>query len=71
MLPSLAVAMEAVEPRENAIVKRIGMEINVEVILDRLGHIWAHSLFGPLPHLGANSYGPQLINLPTLQMFPP
>ena len=39
MLPSLAVAMEAVEPRENAIVKRIGMEINVEVILDRLGHI--------------------------------
>ena len=39
MLSTLAVAMEAVEPRENAIVKRIGMEINVEVILDRLGHI--------------------------------
>ena len=50
MLPSLAVAMEAVEPRENAIVKRIGMEINVEVILDRPGHIWAYYSFGPLTH---------------------
>ena len=31
----------------------------------RLGHIWAHSSFGPLTHLGPNTFGPQLIWAPT------
>ena len=30
-----------------------------------LGHIWAHSSFGPLTHLGPNTFGPQLIWAPT------
>ena len=31
----------------------------------RLGHIWAQSSFGPLTHLGPNTFGPQLIWAPT------
>ena len=30
----------------------------------RLGHIWAQSSFGPLTHLGPNTFGPQLIWAP-------